>query len=131
MTYQDDDCIRNPNDPWHREWGTGSVITSVIAIAVMAGILGREQIAPQYCSLAPPVRVPTVRVRKRSCRELPCPANQCFVLDFFVRKRLTVSAAQQGEGVGRSRLEISGGCVALAITGTRARNYDWWPRSSP
>jgi len=39
MTYQDNDCIRNPNDPWQREWGIRSVITSIIAIVIMAGIL--------------------------------------------------------------------------------------------
>jgi hypothetical protein len=39
MTYQDNDCIKNPNDPWQREWGTGSAITSVVAIVIMAGIL--------------------------------------------------------------------------------------------
>jgi hypothetical protein len=39
MTHQDNDRIRNPNDPWRREWGTGSVIVSLIAIVVMTGIL--------------------------------------------------------------------------------------------
>jgi hypothetical protein len=39
MTYQGNDRIRNPNDPWQREWGTGSVITSIVAMVIMAGIL--------------------------------------------------------------------------------------------
>ena len=39
MTYRDNDRIRNPDDPWHREWGIGSIIVSLVAIVVMAGIL--------------------------------------------------------------------------------------------
>jgi hypothetical protein len=39
MTYQDEDRIRNPNDPWQREWGTGSMITVLLATAIMAGII--------------------------------------------------------------------------------------------
>jgi hypothetical protein len=40
MTFDPDNSIvRNPNDPWHREWGTGSVITSLAVIVIMAGIL--------------------------------------------------------------------------------------------
>ena len=39
MTYQDEDRIRNPNDPWQREWGTGSMITILLAAAIMAGII--------------------------------------------------------------------------------------------
>jgi hypothetical protein len=39
MTYRDHDRIRNPNDPWQREWGTGSIIASLVAIVIMAGIL--------------------------------------------------------------------------------------------
>jgi hypothetical protein len=39
MTYQDEDRIRNPNDPWQREWGTGSIITVLFAVAIMAGII--------------------------------------------------------------------------------------------
>ena len=39
MTYQDEDRIRNPNDPWQREWGTGSIITVLLAAAIMAGII--------------------------------------------------------------------------------------------
>ena len=35
----DNDRIRNPGDPCHREWGTGSVIATVVAILIMAGIL--------------------------------------------------------------------------------------------
>ena len=39
MTHRDPDngLVRNPNDPWRREWGTGSVITTIIAIVIMAG----------------------------------------------------------------------------------------------
>jgi preprotein translocase subunit SecY len=39
MTYQDEDRIRNPNDPRQREWGTGSMISILIAAAIMAGII--------------------------------------------------------------------------------------------
>jgi hypothetical protein len=39
MTYRDNDRIRNPDDPWHREWGIGSIIASLVAIMIMAGIL--------------------------------------------------------------------------------------------
>jgi hypothetical protein len=39
MTYHDEDRIRNPNDPWQREWGTGSMITILVAAAIMAGII--------------------------------------------------------------------------------------------
>jgi hypothetical protein len=38
MTHQDP-VVSNPNDPWRREWGTGSVITTIIAIVIMAGII--------------------------------------------------------------------------------------------
>ena len=38
MTYQDP-TVRNPNDPWRREWSTGSVITTLVAIVIMAGII--------------------------------------------------------------------------------------------
>ncbi len=41
MTPQDpnDETISNPNDPWQRHWGMGSVITSLVAIVIMGGIL--------------------------------------------------------------------------------------------
>ena len=39
MTYRDNGRIRNPDDPWHREWGIGSIIVSLVAIVVVAGIL--------------------------------------------------------------------------------------------
>ena len=41
MTHQESDnaSVRNPNDPWHREWGTGSVIATITAIVIMAGII--------------------------------------------------------------------------------------------
>jgi hypothetical protein len=38
MTYQDP-VVSNPNDPWRREWGTGSVIATIVAIVIMAGII--------------------------------------------------------------------------------------------
>jgi hypothetical protein len=38
MTYQDP-VVRNPDDPWRREWGTGSVIATIVAIVIMAGII--------------------------------------------------------------------------------------------
>ncbi len=31
--------IRNPNDPWHRAWGTGSTLIGMVAIVVMALIV--------------------------------------------------------------------------------------------
>jgi hypothetical protein len=41
MTYRDPDngSVRNPNDPWHREWGPSSVIATIVAIVIMAGII--------------------------------------------------------------------------------------------
>jgi len=41
MTHRDPDngSVRNPNDPWHREWGTSSVIATIVAIVIMAGII--------------------------------------------------------------------------------------------
>ena len=39
MTYPDPDPIRNPNDPWNRQWGSGSVITSIVAIVILVGII--------------------------------------------------------------------------------------------
>jgi hypothetical protein len=39
MTYQHDERIMNPNDPWQREWGGGSVIVSLVSIMFMAGIV--------------------------------------------------------------------------------------------
>jgi hypothetical protein len=42
MTYADNDHIRNPDDPYDREWGTGSVITVIAAIVIMAGIVAYE-----------------------------------------------------------------------------------------
>jgi hypothetical protein len=39
MAYQDNEIIRNPDDPYDREWGTGSIITVVVAIVIMAGIV--------------------------------------------------------------------------------------------
>ena len=39
MTHQDNGRIRNPDDPWQREWGTGSMIAGIVAIVIMAGIL--------------------------------------------------------------------------------------------
>ncbi len=31
--------IRNPDDPWQREWSTGSMIATTVAIVIMAGII--------------------------------------------------------------------------------------------
>jgi hypothetical protein len=39
MAYQENDRIRNPDDPWQREWGTGSVIASLVSIVIMVGIV--------------------------------------------------------------------------------------------
>jgi len=39
MTYQHDYRISNPDDPWRREWGTGSVIAALVSIVIMAGIV--------------------------------------------------------------------------------------------
>ena len=39
MTYPDPAPIRNPGDPWNREWGGGSVITGIVAIVIMVGII--------------------------------------------------------------------------------------------
>ena len=39
MTYPDPDPIRNPDDPWNRQWGSGSVITGIVAIVIIAGII--------------------------------------------------------------------------------------------
>ena len=49
MTYRDNDRIRNPDDPWHREWGIGSIIASLVAIVIMAGIPLTEQLSPPTC----------------------------------------------------------------------------------
>jgi len=38
MTHRDP-VVSNPNDPWRREWGTGSVIATIVAIMIMAGII--------------------------------------------------------------------------------------------
>jgi hypothetical protein len=39
MTHPDPDneLVRNPNDPWRREWGTGSAV--VVAVVTMADII--------------------------------------------------------------------------------------------
>ena len=34
--------IKNPDDPYNREWGTGSIITVIVAIVIMAGIIAYE-----------------------------------------------------------------------------------------
>jgi hypothetical protein len=39
MTYPDPDPIRNPDDPWNRQWGSGTVITGIVAIVILAGII--------------------------------------------------------------------------------------------
>jgi hypothetical protein len=42
MAYQDDDRIRNPNDPWQREWNTGTAVTAIVAVLIMAVIVAYE-----------------------------------------------------------------------------------------
>ena len=41
MTYPDhyNDHITNPDDPYDREWGTGTAVTVIVAILIMAGIV--------------------------------------------------------------------------------------------
>jgi len=41
MTHRDPDngSVTNPNDPYHREWGSGSVTATIVAIAIMVGII--------------------------------------------------------------------------------------------
>jgi hypothetical protein len=41
MTFQDDH-ITNPDDPYDREWGTGTAVTVIVAILIMAGIVAYE-----------------------------------------------------------------------------------------
>jgi len=43
MAYQQDNGrITNPDDPYNREWGTGSIITVIVAIVIMVGIVSFE-----------------------------------------------------------------------------------------
>ena len=44
MTYPDSysDRITNPDDPYDREWGTGTAVTVIVAILIMAGIVAYE-----------------------------------------------------------------------------------------
>jgi hypothetical protein len=37
--HPDNWSVRNPDDPWHREWGIGSVIATIVAVVIMAGII--------------------------------------------------------------------------------------------
>ncbi len=39
MTYHDSDRVRNPDDPWQREWGIGSTTAAIVAVVIMAGII--------------------------------------------------------------------------------------------
>ena len=41
MAYQDD-RITNSDDPYDREWGTGTAVTVIVAILIMAGIVAYE-----------------------------------------------------------------------------------------
>ena len=41
MAYQDD-RITNPDDPYDREWGTGTAVTVIVAILIMSGIVAYE-----------------------------------------------------------------------------------------
>jgi hypothetical protein len=52
MTYQDP-VVRNPNDPWRREWGTDSVIATIVAIVIMAGIIAYGTITGSKISTGP------------------------------------------------------------------------------
>ena len=36
------DRITNPDDPYNREWGTGTAVTVIVAILIMAGIVAYE-----------------------------------------------------------------------------------------
>jgi hypothetical protein len=40
MTRRDPDngLVRNPNDPWLREWGAGGAFAAIVAVVIMAGI---------------------------------------------------------------------------------------------
>ena len=44
MTHPDlyNDRITNPDDPYDREWGTGTAVTAIVAILIMAGIVAYE-----------------------------------------------------------------------------------------
>ena len=44
MTYPDhyNDHITNPDDPYDREWGTGTAVTVIVAILIMAGIVAYQ-----------------------------------------------------------------------------------------
>jgi hypothetical protein len=35
----DNELVTNPNDPCHREWGSGSVTAAIVAIVIMVGII--------------------------------------------------------------------------------------------
>jgi hypothetical protein len=35
----DNESVTNPNDPWHREWGSGSVTVTIVAVVIMVGII--------------------------------------------------------------------------------------------
>jgi hypothetical protein len=35
----DPDAIRNPDDPWNRQWGIGSAITGIVVIVILVGII--------------------------------------------------------------------------------------------
>ena len=39
MTYPDLDSIRNPDDPWNRQWGSSSVMTSIVVVVIIAAII--------------------------------------------------------------------------------------------
>ena len=41
MTHRDPDnaSVTNSNDPYHREWGSGSVTATIVAIVIMVGII--------------------------------------------------------------------------------------------
>jgi hypothetical protein len=33
------DPVGNPDDPYNREWGSGSMVAGIVAIVIMAGII--------------------------------------------------------------------------------------------
>jgi hypothetical protein len=42
MTHQYPDnelLVSNPNDPWHREWGTSSAMIAIVAVMAIASII--------------------------------------------------------------------------------------------
>ena len=55
MTHRDLDngAVRNPDDPWHREWGAGSVMATIVVLVIMAGIIAYGASAGTQTPTAP------------------------------------------------------------------------------